>query len=117
MDLDMRKSGNVQVLHLRGNLKLGEGVDQFRGAIETMTAQGDLRIVVNLSEIVMADSSGVGALVRAQSSVKPKGGALKLVAPSRLVLQTLKILGLLSVFEVFEDDDSAVNSFAGAARA
>lgn len=117
MDLDMRKSGNVQVLHLRGNLKLGDGVDQFKGAIENFAKQGDLRIVVNLSEIVMADSSGVGALVRAQSSLKPKGGAVKLVAPSRLVLQTLKILGLLSVFEVFEDDESAVNSFPGAAGA
>ena len=117
MDLDMRKSGKVNVLTLRGNLKLGDGVDQFRSAIENLAASGDTQVVVNLSEIIMADSSGVGALVRAQSSLKPKGGAIKLVAPSRLVLQTLKILGLLSVFQVFEDDESAINSFPGAANA
>lgn len=117
MDLDMRKSGNVQVISLRGNLKLGDGVEQFRSTMENLAAQGDTKIVVNLSQIIMADSSGVGALVRAQSSLKPKGGALKLVAPSRLVLQTLKILGLLSVFEVFEDEEAAVGSFAGAASA
>ncbi|HEU5453600.1 MAG TPA: STAS domain-containing protein [Terriglobales bacterium] len=111
MDLDLHKSGEVQVLHLRGNLKLGDGVDQFKSVIENLGAQGDVRVVVNLSQIVMADSSGIGALVRAQSSMKPKGGAVKLVSPSRLVLQTLKILGLLSVFELYDDDQSAVESF------
>ena len=115
MDLDMHKAGEVQVMHLRGNLKLADGVDQFKSVVENLAAQGDVRVVVNLSQIVMADSSGIGALVRAQSSMKPKGGAVKLVAPSRLVLQTLKILGLLSVFELYDDDDSAIASFPGAA--
>ena len=59
----------------------------------------------------MADSSGVGLLVRFQTSAKSRGGAVKLAGPSKLVAQTLKILGLLTVFEVSDDVNKAVDSF------
>lgn|SRR5512146_1074445 len=112
MDLDMHKSGDVQVIRLRGSLRLGEGVDQFRRVVENLAAQGDVKVVVNLSEVPMVDSTGIGALVRAQTSMKPKGGAVRLVAPGRLVLQTLTITGLLTVFEVYDDDAKAIAAFS-----
>lgn len=114
MDIDVHKLGKVQVIRLRGSLKLGEPVDQLRSAVDGIINEGSFHVVLNLAEVPMADSSGVGALVRYHASFKQKGGALKLVSPSKLVAQTLKILGLSAIFDTFDNEDAAVHSFAGA---
>jgi anti-sigma B factor antagonist len=114
VDIDVRKFGKVHVVRLRGSLKLGEAVDELRSAFDGLIAEGQFQVVLNMGEVPMADSSGVGALVRYQASLKQRGGALKLVNPSKLVSQTLKILGLLNVFDVFDNEDAAVQSFASA---
>ncbi|MGI9104597.1 MAG: STAS domain-containing protein [Terriglobales bacterium] len=111
MDIDVRKFGKVHAVRLKGQLKLGEPVDELRSTLDGIIAENSVSVVLNLTEVPMADSSGVGAMVRYQSSLKQKGGALKLVNPSKLVSQTLKILGLLSVFEVFDDENAAIQSF------
>ena len=112
MDISIRKTGKVQVIKLRGGLKLGPPVDELRGAFDALLNEGESRFVFDLAEVPMADSSGVGLLVRFQTSAKSRGGAVKLVAPAKLVAQTLKILGLLTVFEVLDDLNKAVESFA-----
>ncbi len=111
MDIDVRKFGKVHTVRLKGQLKLGEAVDELRSTLDGIIAESSFSVVLNMTEVPMADSSGVGVLVRYQASLKQKGGALKLVNPSKLVSQTLKILGLLSVFEVFNDENAAVQSF------
>lgn len=111
VDIDVRKFGKVHAVRLKGQLKLGEPVDELRSTLDGIIAENSVSVVLNLTEVPMADSSGVGAMVRYQSSLKQKGGALKLVNPSKLVSQTLKILGLLSVFEVFDDENAAIQSF------
>ena len=60
----------------------------------------------------MIDSSGIGLLVRYLTNAKQQGGALKLLNPSKFAVQTLRMIGLLNLFEVFEDQDTAVSSFA-----
>ena len=111
VDIDVRKVGKVHAIRLKGQLKLGEAVDELRSTLDGFVADATYSVVLNLTEVPMADSSGVGVLVRYQATLKQKGGALKLVNPSKLVSQTLKILGLLSVFEVFTDETAAVQSF------
>ncbi len=112
MDIDVRKFGKVHAVRLKGQLKLGEAVDELRSALDGIVAESSFSVVLNMTEVPMADSSGIGVLVRYHASLKQKGGALKLVNPSKLVSQTLKILGLLSVFEVFQDETAAVQSFS-----
>ena len=113
MDIDVRKhsENGVHVIHLRGDLKLGEPVDGLRQACLDLMNEGDTRLVVNLSEVPMIDSSGIGVLVRTLTQAKQHGGTLKLVNPSKFALQTLKIVGLLSLFELFDDDTQAIQSF------
>lgn len=113
MDIDVRKhsENGVHVIHLRGDLKLGEPVDGLRQACLDLMNEGDTRLVVNLSEVPMIDSSGIGVLVRTLTQAKQHGGTLKLVNPSKFALQTLKIVGLLSLFELFDDDTKAIQSF------
>lgn len=111
MDINIRKRGAVQVIQLRGDLRLGEALDQFNHAANELLQAGDVRLVVNLEGIGMLDSSGIGALMKLLTSATKRGGALKLVNPSPLALKTLKLVGLLTLFPVFPDEGQAVASF------
>ena len=111
MDINVRRRSAVEVIQLRGPLRLGPAVDDFRRTLDESTAAGDIRIVLNMAEVPMVDSSGIGLLVKTLTGLKQRGGALKLVSPSRLTTQTLRIVGVLNLFDVFEDEDSAIQSF------
>ena len=63
------------------------------------------------AKVPIIDSSGIGALVRSLTSAKQGGGSIKLVQPSKMVVQTLKMVGMLNIFEIFETDEEAVQSF------
>ena len=111
MDLSVLRQSDVQVLRLRGRLTLGQPVDAFRLALEQAFENGDHRILVNLAEVPMVDSSGIGVLVRCHTSAKQKGGGIKLVQPQSYTLKTLKMVGLLDIFEVYESEEDAVAAF------
>ena len=111
LDINVRKQGQAQVIRLRGDLKIGEPVDNFRQAMEDLFGSGDYSLVVNIAEVPMIDSSGIGLLVRSLTTAKQRGGSLKLVNPSKLAMQTLKIVGLVNLFEIFNDEGEAVQSF------
>lgn len=111
MEISVRRLSEVQIIDIRGAVRLGVGVDSFRRAMEDALAAGDTRVVVNFSEVPMIDSSGIGILVKTMASAKQRGGGVKLVSPSKFVVQTLKLIGVLNLFEVFEDENAAVQSF------
>lgn len=111
VDIDIRKYGEVQVLRLRGSLTLGSPVDNLRQALDDLLSAGDSNLVLNLSDVRWIDSSGVGVVVKALTSAKRLGGTLKLVNPSKLAQQTLKMCGLLPLFEIYSEEPDAVQSF------
>jgi anti-sigma B factor antagonist len=111
LDINVRKRSQVQVIQLRGQLRLGEPVDELRKAIDEGLAQGDSRFVLNIAEVPMIDSSGIGLLVQSLASTKKRGGNIKLVKPSPFAIKTLRLVGVYNLFEVFEEDDQAVESF------
>jgi anti-sigma B factor antagonist len=111
MEISVRRLSEVQVIQLRGAIRLGVGVDTFRQAIEDALAAGDTRMVINFAEVPMIDSSGIGILVKAMAAAKQRGGAVKLLTPSKFVVQTLKLIGVLNLFEIFTDENQAVQSF------
>lgn len=112
MDIDVRKRSDVQVIKLRGDLKIGEAVDKLRETMEELLGDGNARFVLDIAEVPMIDSSGIGVIVRSLTSAKQRGGSLKLVNPSKLAMQTLKIVGLLGLFELYSDEAEAVASFS-----
>jgi anti-sigma B factor antagonist len=111
VEIDVRSQGAVKVITLRGRLSLGEPVDRLRSTFEDLFASGENRLVVDITEMPTVDSSGIGLLTRFLTSAKQQGGSLKLVNPAKFVLQTLKLVGLLNLFEVFSDTQSAVASY------
>ena len=111
MDIDIRRFGEVQVIRLRGSLTLGSPVDDLRQTLDQALSAGDANLVLNLSDVRWVDSSGVGVLVKSLTSAKQAGGSLKLVNPSKPALQTLKMCNLLPLFDVFDEESKAVQSF------
>lgn len=111
MELNLHQQNGVQIFRLRGDLRRGEPVDALKAALDDSIAGGLARIVLNLAEVNMVDSSGIGVIVRAHTTSKEKGGAIKLVNPSKFTMQTLKIVGLLNILEIMDDEGKAAESF------
>jgi anti-sigma B factor antagonist len=112
LDINVRKRGTVQLIQLRGPLRMGPAVDSLRQTIEEALTNGDFRLAVNLAEVPMVDSSGIGLLVRFLATLKQRGGNLKLVQPSKFAIQTLRLVGVLNLFEILDSDEAAIESFA-----
>ncbi len=114
MKLDLREKDGVAILVLSGPLTGGGGDDEFREAIDTLLASGRNRILVDFREVSFMDSAGMGELVAGHRTVERFGGKLKLLNPSRRVHNSLTLSKILPIFEVFEDEDTAVASFPAA---
>jgi len=111
MEITVRRRSDVQIIQLRGVVRLGQAVDTFRQAIDDAFSAGDVRLVLNCAEVPMIDSSGIGVMVKSLSSAKQRGGDVRLVNPSKFVTQTLRLIGVLNLFSTFENEDQAVESY------
>jgi anti-anti-sigma factor len=96
---------------LRGKLNLGDPVERLRETLDDLIGSGETHIVLDLSEVPMIDSSGIGLLVKDLTSAKHIGGSIRLLNPSMFVVRTLKMIGLLNLFDIFEDQEGAIASF------
>jgi anti-sigma B factor antagonist len=101
---------DVVILTLKGRLTLGES-NQIREKIAALVAAGKHNVVVDLGAVEYIDSTGLGILVICFTSLKKQGGALKLVNPNKRNVELLLLTKLHTVFEVFNEDQDAVNSF------
>ncbi|MGC2196180.1 MAG: STAS domain-containing protein [Terriglobales bacterium] len=111
MEIDTRSLGNIKLLKITGRISLGAGVDRLRNTLEELLVNGSNRWILDLADVGMIDSSGIGLLVRYLTAAKQEGGDLKLLNPTKFALQTLKMIGLLNLFEVFQEQEKAVAAF------
>lgn len=110
--LSPRQVGDVSVVDVSGRITLGEGSSNLREGIRDLVAKGNKKILLNLGEVSYIDSSGIGELVSAFTSVTNQGGQLKLLNLTKRVRDLLQITKLYTVFEVYDDEAKAVRSFA-----
>jgi anti-sigma B factor antagonist len=108
-----RKVENVVVMDLSGKLTIGEPVMQLRDALRAQVAEGDNRFVVNLADVSYVDSSGLGELVSSYTTVRNKGGDVKLLKLTAKIKDLLQMTKLLTVFDVYDDEAKAVASLKG----
>jgi anti-anti-sigma factor len=111
VEIDTRSLGTVKLLKITGRIALGAGVDRLRDTFEDLLASGSNCWILDLADVGMIDSSGIGLLVRYLTTAKQQGGALKLLSPTKFAVQSLKMIGLLNLFEIFEEQDAAAASF------
>ena len=106
-----REVDGVTVLDLSGRITLGEGSVQLRDAIRDLIGKGQKSILLNLGEVTYIDSSGIGELVSAFTTVRNQGGELKLLNLTKKVHDLLQITKLYTVFDVKEEETSAIKAF------
>lgn len=113
MSLDIRQTERegVYVLDLAGRITAGEEAATLRERLRSMAESGQIRVVLNLKEVDYIDSTGLGGLVIGYTTLRKAGGALKLVNLSRRNIELLVLTKLATVFEIFNDEQDAVNSF------
>jgi anti-sigma B factor antagonist len=113
MSLDIKQSERegIVILHLHGRLIVGEPVTNLRAKMASLAEAGSNKIVLNMSEVDYIDSTGLGGMVIGYTLLKKAGGALKLVGMNRRNLELLVLTKLDAIFENFEDDQTAVNSY------
>jgi anti-sigma B factor antagonist len=111
MKVSTRQVDGITILDLSGRITLGEGSVTLRDAVRDAQAKGTKFILLNLGEITYIDSSGIGELVSAFTTVKNAGGELKLLNLTKKVHDLLQITKLYTVFDVKDDEASAVASF------
>ena len=112
MTLKTREVGGATIVDLSGKITLGEGGVTLREEVRKLLAEGKKKIVLNLAEVNYIDSSGLGELVSAYTAVKNAGGELKLLNLTSKVRDLLVITKLVTVFDVKDDEATAVSSFA-----
>ncbi len=106
-----RQVGRVTILDVSGRITLGEGNVMLREIVNDLAEKGNNRIVLNLGEVVYVDSSGVGELVKAHTTIRNKGGVLKLANLNQRVHDLLQMTRLSSVFDIEKDEASALKAF------
>jgi anti-sigma B factor antagonist len=122
MALDMveRESHGVVVLELSGRLVLGQETMDFRSKISEVLSNGEwykqkwgweARILLDLSQVAFLDSAGMGALIRAHASAINQGTSIKLANLTKKIREQLQITKVVTVFDVYDSVDAAVNSF------
>lgn len=108
MDLDIKQTGNVCVLKVKGALKYGDSVTQFNDAVGVALESGHVQLVLDLSTMPVIDSCGIGAVVDALRQAKKYGGDAKLVDPSPFAMKTFKMVGILPLFQVYANETEAI---------
>lgn len=111
LEINQREKDGVIIIDLKGRLIGGEPVHALRERLSAMPAEGTKNIILNLADVNYIDSSGLGSMVIAYTGVKKLGGMVKLLNLSKRNVELLVLTKLTTVFEVFDDEQSAVNSF------
>lgn len=106
-----RNREGISILDLKGRLIVGEPVGALREKVRELIEAGENKIILNLAGVDYIDSTGLGSLVICYTGLQKAGGAMKIENLSKRNIELLILTKLSTVFEVFDDEQSAVNSF------
>ena len=107
----------ITIVDITGRITLGEGNVKLREIMIGLLEKGNKHILLNLAEVAHVDSAGIGELVRTHTSVCKQGGQVKLVNPNKRVRDLLQMTMLSAVFDVQQDEPTAIKSFGLSSKA
>lgn len=113
MRIKQEALGNAGVVRLSGQLMGGPDADQVRESIASLLQQGKKAILIDLNEVSWVNSTGLGVLISSHIMVENQGGSLKLMRISKRIESIFHVTRLNTVFQIFEDEASALSSCAG----
>ncbi len=112
MKIDVRQREGVTILAPKGRITIGAGDVALRDAVREALEAGSRKLLIDLDGVSTVDSSGIGELVSAYTTVTNRGGYLKLMNLPSKVADILQITQLFTVFDIFDDEDDAMSSFS-----
>jgi anti-sigma B factor antagonist len=110
MEMSTSHENEIPVLSISGKI-IGESVPMMRREMDKLIKQSGGRLILDLGDVPLLDSSALGAIVATLTSVKKQGGNLVLASPQKAVRKVLEITRLVSIFETYEEVDKALASF------
>jgi anti-sigma B factor antagonist len=112
MKFTTRVEGDVVVIDAEGKIILGEGDVEIKQAVDELVKQGRKKILLNLAKVPYMDSAGLGEIIRCFTALRKSGGYFKLLSPNARVLDLLNITKLLTVFDSYDEEETALASFS-----
>ena len=110
--LTTRQVNEVTVIDVSGRITLGEGSSLLRDELRSLIGSNRRMILLNMADVSYVDSSGIGQLVAALTTVNSLGGQLKLLNLTKRLKELLQMTKVISIFEVFDDEKKAVVTFS-----
>ena len=111
LDLKERQAGDVTILDLSGEVRIGDSSVALRNSVRNLADQGKKKLLLNLAGVKYMDSSGIGELIANYTTVKRQGGQLKLLNLTDRIQNLLVITKLLTVFDAYDNEAEALKSF------
>lgn len=116
LNIEERRNNSIVILDLEGNIRLGEGSRELHDRIRLLVERGEQNILLNLANVSYIDSSGLGEMVAGYTTLQKNGGEMKLLNITQRITELMMITKLLTVFDVYESEEEAVNSFKAASE-
>ena len=109
--INERRVGNVTVLDLKGRVRIGGTTVALHRTIRSLIQEGKLLILLNLADVSHVDSCGLGELIASHISLRNKGGEIRLLGLTEDLRELMSVSKLLAIFNVYESESEAVDSF------
>ena len=111
LNMKERQAGDVTVLDMDGKITIGDGSVALRSAVKRLLEEGKKKVLLNLAGVGYIDSSGIGELVSSYTLINNANGQLKLLNLTQKLQDLLTITKLLTVFDVYDSEADALNSY------
>jgi anti-sigma B factor antagonist len=111
MKYEVRDLGDVRIIGLSGKITIGGGDVKIRELVDDALEDGKTNVIFDLGGVSAIDSSGIGEMVACYTTVTKRGGHLKLLHLSPKINDILQVTQLITVFDVFDDEQEALGSF------
>ena len=114
LNINGYRNGKVAVLNLHGNIRFGENNNEIHNTLRFLVEKGERQILLNFTDVASIDSGGLGEMMAGFATVKVNGGEMKILVLDGRVRELMEITGLITLFEVFDDEREAIESFQNA---
>lgn len=111
LQIQLRVVGDVTILVCSGQITLGEATSHFRNTIRDLLKKGSRKLLLDLRAVTYLDSTGIGELVGAYTAATSASAKIRLLRLPEKIYELLQITKLVTLFEVYEDEQAAVRSF------